>query len=207
VLLGPASALGCEEGQCPGCALRPHEGDRRLTPAPAVDLAALGQSHATHRKLTPVSGGLKPERSANAEILGSRVAGAVSDADAYSSSRRLGGQPHVAQCGWFWAWAMVGAAAALGAVSLGPIALAPSFIAVLAMSRSRSASRSAFGLLAGAGLLSLFVAFVQRDGPGTTCRHTASASGCDQHLNPVPWLVAGIVLVAGGVVAQARRRR
>ena len=147
------------------------------------------------------------ERSTNAEILGSRVSEAVSHTDAYSSSRRLGGHPRVVRCGWFWAWATVGAAGGLGAISLGPIALAPSFIAALAMSRSRNASRSAFGLIAGAGLLSLFVAFVQRDGPGTTCWHTALASGCDQHLNPVPWLVAGIVLVIGGVVAQARRMR
>jgi hypothetical protein len=131
----------------------------------------------------------------------------VSDANAYPSSRRSGRHPHVAQCGWFWAWATVGVAGALGAISLGPIALIPSVIAALAMSRSRNASRSALGLLAGAGLLSLYVAFVQRDGPGTTCWHTALASGCDQHLNPIPWLVAGIVLVIGGVIAQARRMR
>jgi hypothetical protein len=131
----------------------------------------------------------------------------VSDANAYSSSRRSGEHPHVVQCGWFWAWAAVGVAGALGAISLGPIALIPSVTAALAMSRSRSASRSALGLLAGAGLLSLFVAFVQRDGPGTTCWHTAMASGCDQHLNPVPWLVVGILLVGGGVLAQARRIR
>jgi hypothetical protein len=88
--------------------------------------------------------------------------------------------------------------------SLGPIALVPAFIAGGVMSRSRTGSRSALGLLVGAGLLALFVAYVQRDGPGTTCWHTASASGCDQHLNPIPWLVAGIVLVIGGVIAQSR---
>jgi hypothetical protein len=75
----------------------------------------------------------------------------------------------------------------------------------LVMSRSRTAARSAPGLFAGAGLLSLFVAYVQRDGPGTTCWHTATASGCDQHLNPIPWLVVGIVLVLGAVIAQTRR--
>lgn len=73
------------------------------------------------------------------------------------------------------------------------------------MSRSRTGSRSALGLVAGAGLLSLFVAYVQRDGPGTTCWHAATASGCDQHLNPIPWLVVGIVLVVGAVIAQSRR--
>jgi hypothetical protein len=108
------------------------------------------------------------------------------------------------RCGWFWAWATVGAAGALGLISLGPIALGPAFIAGVAMSRSRTGSGSAFGLFAGAGLLSLFVAYVQRDGPGTTCWHTATASGCDQHLNPIPWLVIGIVLVVGAVIAQTR---
>lgn len=72
------------------------------------------------------------------------------------------------------------------------------------MSRSRTGLQSAFGLLAGAGLLSIFVAYVQRDGPGTTCWHTATASGCDQHLNPIPWLVVGLLLVLGAVLAQTR---
>jgi 4-amino-4-deoxy-L-arabinose transferase-like glycosyltransferase len=114
------------------------------------------------------------------------------------------GHSHAVRCTWFWAWALVGVAGALGLISLGPVALVPAFIAGVVMSRSRTGSRSALGLLAGAGLLSLFVAYVQRDGPGTTCWHTASASGCDQHLNPIPWLVAGIVLVGGGVIAQFR---
>jgi hypothetical protein len=73
------------------------------------------------------------------------------------------------------------------------------------MSRSRTGSRSAFGLFAGAGLLCLIVAYVQRDGPGITCWHTATASGCAQHLNPIPWLVVGIVLVAGAVIVQTRQ--
>ena len=110
----------------------------------------------------------------------------------------------MARWGWFWAWAAVGAAGALGLISLGPIALGPAVIAGVAISRSRTGSRSAFGLLAGAGLVSLFVAYVQRDGPGATCWHTATAAGCDQHLDPFPWLVVGVVLVIGAVIAQAR---
>jgi len=51
----------------------------------------------------------------------------------------------------------------------------------------------------------LYVAWVQRAGPGTTCWHTATASGCDQHLNPLPWLLAGIAMFVGGIVAYARR--
>jgi hypothetical protein len=36
------------------------------------------------------------------------------------------------------------------------------------MTASRAARQSALGLLAGAGLVCLFVAYVQREGPGTT---------------------------------------
>ena len=128
----------------------------------------------------------------------------MSRTDACSGIPASGGRPHLVRCGWFWAWAAVGAAGALGLISLGPIALGAALIAGVAMSRSRSGSRSAVGLFAGAGLLSLFVAYVQRDGPGTTCWHTATAAGCDQHLNPIPWLVVGILLVVGAVIAQAR---
>jgi hypothetical protein len=125
----------------------------------------------------------------------------VSKPAAYSST-----QPsHLARCGWFWAWAAVGGAGALGLISLAPIALIPATIAAAAMARSRNSGESLFGLLAGPGLLSLFVAYVQRDGPGTTCWHTATASGCDQHLNPIPWLVVGVLLVSGAVIGQMRQ--
>jgi hypothetical protein len=73
------------------------------------------------------------------------------------------------------------------------------------MARSRASRQSLFGLLAGGGLLSLFVAYLQREGPGTTCWQTATASGCDQHLNPIPWLVIGVALVACAAIAQVRR--
>jgi hypothetical protein len=130
----------------------------------------------------------------------------MSPTDAYSGAAATGGHRHLGRCGWFWAWAVVGAAGALGLVSLGPIALGPALLAGIAMSRSETGSRSSFGLFAGAGLLSLFVAYVQRDGPGTTCWHTATATGCDQHLNPLPWLVVGGVLLIGAVVAQGRQK-
>ena len=106
---------------------------------------------------------------------------------------------------WFSVWVLLGSAAALGAVSLGPLLLLPSALVAVLVWRRPRARRSAFGLLTGAGMLLLYVAWVQRDGPGTTCRHTATASGCDQHLNPLPWLVLGIILVAAGFLAHARR--
>jgi len=101
---------------------------------------------------------------------------------------------------------LVGAAAAVGVVSLDPQLLVPvAAIELLLWSRPQI-RRSALGVLTGAGVLLLYVASVQRGGPGTTCWHTATGGGCDQHLDPLPWLVLGVVLVPCGVVVHARRR-
>ena len=107
--------------------------------------------------------------------------------------------------GWFFVWALLGSAAALGAVSLGPLLLVPTALVAVLVYRQPKTRRSIFGVLTGAGTLFLYVAWVQRAGPGTTCWHTATGSGCDQHLNPLPWLVLGLVLVAAGFVAHARQ--
>jgi hypothetical protein len=107
---------------------------------------------------------------------------------------------------WFFVWLLLGVAAALGAVSLGPLLLVPAATVAVLLGSQPRIRRSAFGLLGGIGALLLYVGWVQRDGPGTTCWQTATASGCDEHLNPLPWLVAGAVLFAAGVVAHAWRR-
>jgi hypothetical protein len=100
--------------------------------------------------------------------------------------------------------ALAGSALALGFVSFAlwvfliPIGLSLVSVVIAA----RAAHNSAFGLLSGAGISLLVVAYIQRDGPGTTCWHTATASGCDQHLDPRPWLIAGVLFLAAGLVAQ-----
>jgi hypothetical protein len=109
--------------------------------------------------------------------------------------------------GWFCIWAAVGAAAALSVVALGPILLVAVIgLATLLGLRRPASWGSAFGFLTGAGAVLLYVAWVQRDGPGTTCWATATASGCDDHLNPLPWLAVGLVLFVAGIGLQLRRR-
>src|SRR5471030_2758427 len=78
---------------------------------------------------------------------------------------------HAASCTFFWAWAAIGSVAALGLISfaLGPLAVIPAAVAGVLLARKESARASAFGLLTGAGLLCLFVAWLQRHGPGITC--------------------------------------
>lgn len=112
---------------------------------------------------------------------------------------------HLVGWAWFSAWAILGSGAALAVISLGPLALLPvAALAGIMASRPRI-RRSGFGLVSGAGAVLLYVAYVQRDGPGTTCWHTATASGCDQHLNPIPWLLLGLACLIGGVVGHAKR--
>ena len=107
---------------------------------------------------------------------------------------------------WFWAWVVVGVGAALAAVSLGPILSLPVAVIAIAMASRPSIRSSAFGLLPGVGIVLLYVAYAQRHGPGTTCWHTATASGCDQHLNPIPWLVIGLACLIGGIAGHAKSR-
>jgi hypothetical protein len=106
----------------------------------------------------------------------------------------------------FCLWAIVGAAVALGAVSfIEPLLVLP-VILLVALIAFRVAILDVLpGLVSGAGLLSLFVAWVQRAGPSTTCWQSGTTSGCDEHLDPLPWLVVGLALVVGACVLQAWR--
>jgi hypothetical protein len=112
---------------------------------------------------------------------------------------------HLVGCGWFWAWAFIGCAAALAAVSLGPLLFLPALAAGAFMATRPRIRASAFGLLTGAGALCLFVAWAQRRGPGEVCWQKGTATGCDQYLDPRPWLVLGVALVVSGIAAHAVR--
>jgi hypothetical protein len=127
------------------------------------------------------------------------------DEEAALRSLRPSSDAHVTGCRWFWAWALFGGAAAFGVLVVGILAVVP-IVLVCGVLAARPAIRhSAFGFATGVGLLFLYVAWVQRAGPGTTCWQSGTASGCDEHLNPLPWLVIGVALFVGGVVGHARQ--
>ncbi len=107
----------------------------------------------------------------------------------------------------FVLWVLAGAGLALATISFSVLILVAVAIAVVVLATRRTHVKSAFGLVSGAGVLALYVAYVQRQGPGTVCWQTATASGCDEYLNPWPWLVAGVALVCVGVVAQIGQMR
>jgi hypothetical protein len=107
---------------------------------------------------------------------------------------------------WFAAWVLVGCALTLSAVSLGPLLAIPATGIAVLMLRRPAARRSAYGALIGVGLLLLFVAYVNRQGPGSTCWQDGTTMGCGEHLNPLPWLLLGVAFVVGGFVADRLRR-
>jgi hypothetical protein len=102
---------------------------------------------------------------------------------------------------------LAGLVVAIGLLTFGSLALVPAVAIAGGVMVSRTARRSGWGLLSGAGIIAVFVAYLHRDGPGTTCWRTAVASGCEEHLDPRPWLVAGLVLAITGVAGQVFSRR
>jgi di/tricarboxylate transporter len=72
-------------------------------------------------------------------------------------------------------------------------------LAVL-LRRSGGFDAGVTGLLSGAGLLMVYIAYLNRDGPGEVCRINPTGQECTSEWSPWPWLVLGIVLVAAGVL-------
>ena len=103
--------------------------------------------------------------------------------------------------------ALIGAAFILGFLTLSVLFVVPVVVAVVVAVVRPNVLKSSFGLMAGAGSVLIYVAYVQRRGPGTGCWQTATASGCDEYLNPWPWLVVGLTLVVAGILAHLSQMR
>jgi hypothetical protein len=110
-------------------------------------------------------------------------------------------------CAGFWSWALVGAVFAVG-LDILPVLLVAGGLGLL-VGRAVG-SRGAWGCATGAGLPFLYVAYLNRQGPGTVCHAIGTArhpgTECGELFDPVPWLVTGLVLIAVGVVGYAVRR-
>jgi hypothetical protein len=104
----------------------------------------------------------------------------------------------------YLAWATVGLALALALVTPFTIGLfvAPFALGALGLLAARPAARdaSAFGLLCGPGILALYIAYLNRGGPGEVCTSTASSQSCQSQWNPWPIGVVGVAMLVGSVV-------
>ena len=93
----------------------------------------------------------------------------------------------------FWIWAVVGVGLGLSAFSLGFLVGLPFVLLIVLLALNPRTRSSAWGVFVGFGSLLLLIAYLNRDQPG------------DQHLDARPWLVAGIVVLATGLIGEAWR--
>lgn len=111
---------------------------------------------------------------------------------------------------WFCAWALVGAGYAFGVLSLltiGVYVLTLSLVATIVLARSSVRRAGAVGVVAGLGLPLLYVAYLNRGGPGTVCTSTATETSCVDAMSPWPWTIVGVCLLLAGILVFARMVR
>jgi len=100
---------------------------------------------------------------------------------------------------WFVAWLVVGglyALALLSALTIGVFILPVAALATVRALSVRGSSAGLPGLVSGLGLPRLWVADLNRSGPGRVCSTTASGSvRCDQEGSPWPRVAVGMVLL------------
>jgi hypothetical protein len=63
------------------------------------------------------------------------------------------------------------------------------------------------GLISGLGVPLLYVAYVNRAGPGSICTAVAGGQECNDEWSPWPWLAVGVILLVLGVAAFVGRQR
>ncbi|PJI86724.1 hypothetical protein [Luteimicrobium subarcticum] len=97
-------------------------------------------------------------------------------------------------------WVLVGAGIGLGISVIGlvtaPLAIVGGIL--LGTLGRRWALTTAPLVVSGLGVVPLYVAWLNRGGPGDVCH--AGGTACTEAMNPWPWAAAGVLLVALGVL-------
>jgi hypothetical protein len=108
-------------------------------------------------------------------------------------------------------WFVVGAAYGFGLLSIltiGLFVLGGAVIASGALLVTRAGRRGVSGVLCGPAIPLLYVAFLNRGGPGHVCTTVGDATGCIEMWSPWPWVVAALAfLIAGSVLVRRQQHR
>jgi hypothetical protein len=110
----------------------------------------------------------------------------------------------------FLAWAAVGAGTCLAfltAFTIGIFVMPLVIAATITLLRWRGGRTvTAVGVISGLGLVPLYVAYLNRGGPGDVCSTSTGGQICITEWSPWPWFTAGVALIALGVAAFALLR-
>ncbi|MBO0511920.1 hypothetical protein, partial [Streptomyces beijiangensis] len=112
--------------------------------------------------------------------------------------------------GFFAAWAVVGAGFALAlltVLSIGLFVLPVAAGLALLLVRLKGSERGLPGIVSGLSAPLLYVAYLNRSGPGTVCTRSGTGEMCEEQWNPWLWLAAALIAVVGGVVVMLAVRR
>jgi hypothetical protein len=107
-------------------------------------------------------------------------------------------------------WAAVGAGAVtavLTVLTIGFFVLLATAALAAVLARRAGGRLAGPGLLMGAGLLPLYVAYLNRGGPGMVCTTTSTGGSCVQEWSPWPWVAAGLCLIVSGIAVGMRMGR
>jgi hypothetical protein len=114
--------------------------------------------------------------------------------------------------GLYLAWVAVGAGVSFGVLSIlsiGVFVLAVTIVATFFLGRRSDAGAGVAGVVSGFGLPLLYIAFLNRSGPGMVCDTTSTSTSCSDQWSPWPWLLIGSALILVGLawfIAASRRR-
>jgi hypothetical protein len=112
--------------------------------------------------------------------------------------------------GAFAWWCVAGVGFAFGVLAvftIGPFLLLGTFVLCAVLLWRLDFGWGMAGLLSGAALPVLLVAWTNRHGPGTYCTSDALSTQCTDEWSPWPFVAIAILLVVAGVVIFVRGRR
>jgi hypothetical protein len=110
----------------------------------------------------------------------------------------------------FLLWSILGVGFSVGLLSIltiGLFVLATTTLLALLIVQWRGVGSDLAGVVSGLGLPLLYVALLNRRGPGTACTVVRNGMSCVEESNPWLWLGAGVTLIAVGLAIFLSGRR